>query len=79
MSKHHSTLTTNLPEQETDLIARIKLRGPQLIDGREWYLDEQNHLHYRTYPELDGDQLKLFLQEIHPKDSLFYQSERRQS
>ncbi len=74
MAKRYRTHISNLPEQEEDLIARIRLNGPQLIDGKEWSLDECGCLHYVTIPTYTGTQLDLRLPDTHPNDSLFADS-----
>jgi len=71
MARRRPSSVSNLPEQEEDLIARIRQHGPQLIDGKEWSLDECGCLHYLTIPTWDGTQLGLPLPDTHPTDSLF--------
>lgn len=63
-------MKSSLPE-ETVLIERIQSQGPTIIDGKQWYLDEQGHLHYRSIPDVTGSQLNLSLSVPMPKDSLF--------
>ena len=68
---HPRSFISSLPEEEQDLIDRIRHLGPQLIEGREWHVDEDGHLHYHTIPTWDGDQLELPLPETHQRGSLF--------
>lgn len=71
MSRRRRSPISNLPEHEEDLIRRIRQHGPQLIDGKEWSIDECGCLHYVTIPTWDGTQLGLPLPDTHPTDSLF--------
>lgn len=52
-------MKSTLPDDEATLIERLKTEGPIILDSKEWFLDEDDHLHYRTIPTLNGHQLEL--------------------
>lgn len=68
-------MPSGLPEDEAQLMERLRIEGPLIIDGKEWFLDPDGHLHYRTIPDLTGQQLGLNLADPHPKGSLFAKQE----
>lgn len=63
-------MKSTLPDDETTLIERLTTEGPLIIDGKEWFLDPDGSLHYRTIPTLNGKQLQLGIR-VPIKGSLF--------
>jgi len=48
---------SSLPKNDEALRQLLAIQGPTIIVGKEWFVDEQGQLRFRTIPELKGSQL----------------------
>jgi len=54
--------------EEEQLIERLRVEGPLVLDGREWFLEEDDRLHSRLVGRRRPGQLPLFGAEPHERE-----------